>query len=359
MIHSLRWGALIYGKEPHHLDHLGPLCAFLSMPLIVTEEEIASSAKIFYPSVECILASYLTAPEFIVSHFDTIFYCTPRDLFDEVFFFAQELLQKRVRTIWCPHGNSDKGRSIYFMEGLHKERAALVYGKQMIDFLKLKKVFDQLEAHAIIGNYRYAFYLQHKSFYDQLVEEHVLRHLPPARRTILYAPTWQDYERSASFFQALPHLATPPPDVRLLIKLHPNTLEQKDPMIEALLEKLVLHPRIHILLNFPPVYPLLNVADIYIGDMSSIGYDFLTFDRPLFFLNPNERDAKSDPGLYLFRCGREIRKEEYARIYEIIDDYFHFEVHPFSQIRKEVYAYAFGHDVSLEELKKRAIRCAQ
>lgn len=350
-----KWGALIYGKEPHHLDHLAPLCALLSIPLVVTEEKIASLARTFYPHVELILADYLTAPEFIVSRFDTLFYCTPRDLFDEVFFFAEQLLQKRVRTIWCPHGNSDKGHSIYFMEALHKEKAALVYGKQMIDFLKNKKVFDQLKAYCSTGNYRYAFYLQHKSFYDQLVKEHVLSHLPPGKRTILYAPTWQDYERSASFFEALPHLANPPSDMRLLVKLHPNTLEQEDPMIEALLQECSSHPRVHFILDFPCIYPLLEITDLYIGDMSSIGYDFLIYDRPLFFLNPNNRDAKKDPGLYLFRCGKEIQKEEYARIYEIIDDYFHFNLHPFSQIRKEVYTYAFGHLVPLKELKKRVI----
>lgn len=343
-------GALIYGKQAHHLDHLAPLCALLSMPLIVTEEQIASSARIFYPGVEIIVADYLTAPEFIVSHFDTIFCCTPRDLFEEVCFFAQKLLQKHVRTIWCPHGNSDKGHSIYFMEALQKEKAALVYGKQMIDFLKKKGAFGQLEAHVVTGNYRYAFYLKHKSFYDQLVKEYLP--LPPVERTILYAPTWQDYERSASFFQALPHLANPPPHVRLLVKLHPNTLEQEDLMMEKLLEQLRVHPRIHLILDFPPVYPLLNIADVYLGDMSSIGYDFLIFDRPLFFLNPNERSAKSDPGLYLFRCGREIQKEEYPKIYEIIDNYFHFPLHPFSEIRKEVYTYAFGHAVRLEDLKE-------
>jgi hypothetical protein len=87
--------------------------------------------------------------------------------------------------------------------------------------------------------------------------------------------------------------------------------------------------------------------------MSSIGYDFLTFDRPLFFLNQNTRDALHDPGLYLFRTGIEIKREEYAKIYAIIDHFFQFELRPFSQIRKDVYAYAFGHRKLLEEIKEK------
>ena len=148
---------LIYGKEAHHLDHIAPLCSLMNMPLIVTEDELAQAARKFYPKTEILTADYLTVSEFLVTHFDIIFYSIPRDLFDEVFFFAQKLLQKKVHTIWCPHGNSDKGNSIFFMEALRKEEFALVYGKQMIEFLQRKGVFNQLKSHVIIGNYRYHF----------------------------------------------------------------------------------------------------------------------------------------------------------------------------------------------------------
>lgn len=343
---------LIYGKEAHHLDHIAPLCSLLGIPLVVTEDELALAAKKFYPKTEVLTADYLTVSEFLVTHFDTIFYSIPRDLFDEIFFFAQKLLQKKVHTIWCPHGNSDKGNSIFFMEALRKEESALVYGKQMIEFLQRKKVFDQLKNHVIVGNYRYHFYIDHRDFYDQLIERELSHFLPKVKRTILYAPTWQDYERSGSFFDAMPSLADNiPSDVNLLIKLHPNLLQQHDQMIEEVINCYRSHPHIFFITDFSPIYPLLNIADIYIGDMSSIGYDFLAFDRPMFFLNQNERDPKEDLGLYLFRCGIEIKKEDYARIYDIIENFFHFELRPFSQIRKEVYAYAFGHLKSLEMIK--------
>lgn len=72
----------------------------------------------------------------------------------------------------------------------------------------------------------------------------------------------------------------------------------------------------------------------------------------MFFLNQNERDAENDLGLYLYRCGIEIKRDHYPNIHEIIDQYFHYELRNFSEIRREVYAYAFGHPKPLEEIKK-------
>lgn len=349
MVQIKKCAGLIYGKMAHHLDHIAPLCALMQIPLIVTEEEIAASARRFYPEIEVITADYLACPEFTVSRFDLLFYSIPRDLFDEIFFLAQTLLQKKVHTIWCPHGNSDKGQSIYHMEALHKEETALVYGKQMIDFLQRKNVFNQLKSHVITSNYRYEIYLKNKAFYDDLAEREIARRLPAqAGRTILYAPTWQDYEQSCSFFDAMPPLAEQlPADRNLIVKLHPNLLENQDLLVEEILDRYRSKDNILFLFDFPPIYPLLNLADVYLGDMSSIGYDFLAFDRPMFFLNQNARDP-----LYLFRCGIEIKKEDYDKIYQKIDNYFHFELRPFSEIRKDVYTYAFGHCKPLETLKE-------
>lgn len=353
MQYSKKCAGLILGDMPHHLDHIAPLCRLLNIPLFATEAAIAKDARLFYPGIEVIEVEYLHASEFLVSHFDIIFYSMPRDLFDEVFFFAQKLLQKKIHTVWCPHGNSDKGHNVFFMEALRKEEIALVYGKQMIDFLKKKKAFDQLKQYVLVGNYRYEFYKSQKNYYDNLIEREILRKLPPSKRCILYAPTWKDYELSSSFVDAMPHLASKiPPDINLIVKLHPNLLKQNDLIIDEIIDRYRSHPHILFITDFPPIYPLLNIADVYLGDMSSIGYDYLAFDRPMFFLNQNARDSQLDPGLYLFRCGIEIKKENYPEIYQKIDNFFNFELRSFSQIRKDVYNYAFGQPKSLEAIKK-------
>ena len=360
MTNTPRCAGLIYGPQAHHLDHLGPLCAIINIPLITTEEKIASLARRYYPSLEVICADYMVVAEHMVSHFEIVFCSIPRDLFDEVFFFAQKLQQKRLHTIWCPHGNSDKGNSTFHMEALKKEEAALVYGKQMIDFLQRKKVYDQLKGHVIISNFRHQFYLESRSFYDLIVEREISKRLPKAEKTLLYAPTWQDFEHSSSLFHAIePMIEKLPQNHNLIIKLHPNLGLQEEFKIEELIEKYEDHPNVLFLSDFPPIYPLLQLIDIYIGDMSSIGYDFLIFDRPLFFLNQNLRNQQVDPGLYLFRCGIEIKPENYADIHEIIERYFLYELRNFSEIRKEVYAYTFGHPKSLDTLKKEITHLTQ
>jgi teichoic acid glycerol-phosphate primase len=355
MAKSSSWSCagLIYGPDAHYLDHILPICDLLEIPLIVTEESIEQAAKKFYPRVGVTKIDYLSLPEYIVAQFDIIFCCTPRVLFDEMFFFAQKLHNKRVHTIWCPHGNSDKGHASYFMEALNKEEIALVYGQKMIDFLKQKQVFTQLKKHIIMGNLRYFFYQSHLEFFRQIIRQEVARKLPEAEKTILFAPTWNDYENSSSFLDATPSLiSTLPPNWNLIIKLHPNLLLENDEKNRGLIWKYEHHPRVLFLEEFPPVYPLLDFVDAYIGDMSSIGYDFLIFNRPMFFLNKNKRDPNEDPGLYLFRCGTQILPEDYSQIFKIMQSDLSKDSSHFSKIRAEVYDYTFGKERRPEELKK-------
>ena len=351
-----RAAGLIYGSSAHYLDHLGPLCAALEIPLIVTDEAIARQAVHYYPRLQVIHWEALIVTERLVLSFEVIFYCTPRDLFEEIFFFAEQMLQKKIHTIWCPHGNSDKGASLFYMEALRKEKAALVYGKQLIDFLQNKGSWDSLKGHAITGNYRYEFFRENQPFYETIARVEIQRKLPQAKKTLLYAPTWKDYENSCSFFDAIePLIELLPAEHNLIVKLHPNLEIQEDLQLAELIERYENHPRVLFLKQFPPIYALLHLVDVYIGDMSSIGYDFLTFDKPLFFLNQHERSLE-DRGLYLFRCGVTIEKKDYPRIHEIISHFFQFELRDFSTLRKEVYQYTFGHRRPLSQLK-REIPC--
>ncbi len=344
---------LIYGPELQHLDHLGPLCTILRIPLIVTEERIAALANRYYPGLKVILSDYLAVAEYLVLHYAIVFYSIPRDIFEEVFFFAQKMIQKRIHAIWCPHGNSDKGASIFYMEALKKEQVALIYGKQMMDLLKQKHVFDKLKGHVVTGNYRHQFYLANIEFYTQVVKKEIISKLPQSTKTLLYAPTWQDYEKSSSFFDAIaPVVEKLPSAQNLIVKLHPNLALQQEFQVEEILEKYEDLPNVLFLTQFTPIYPLLNAVDLYIGDMSSIGYDFLIFNKPMFFLNQNLRDAQNDMGLYLFRCGCEIKREQYGNIHQVIEDYFQYELRSFSEIREQVYAYAFGKAKPLEKLRE-------
>ncbi len=354
MTKNKRAAGLIYGSHIPYLDHLAPLCSLLEIPLIVTESAIASAAQKYYENLEVVLLDSLVLPEWVASHFELIFCCTPRDLFEEVFYLAQALLQKKIHTVWCPHGNSDKGANIFYMEALRKEKAALVYGKQMIEFFQRKGAWDSLQGHVITGNFRLEYFKNHRAFYEKILENEIK--LKANTRTLLYAPTWKDYELSSSFFGAIePLVERLPSEHQLIVKLHPNLLLQEEFETEEIVLKYQDRDNVLFLKDFPPIYPLLSLVDAYIGDMSSIGYDFLAFNKPLFFLNPNERDPAKDLGLFLFRCGIEIKPSEYKQIYSIIDKFFTFELRDFSSIRQEVYTYAFGHEKPLDVLKQEIL----
>ena len=125
----------------------------------------------------------------------------------------------------------------------------------------------------------------------------------------------------------------------------------------ALVEKHQMDERICFIVDFPPIYPLLKAADLYIGDFSSIGYDFLSFNKPMFFLNQTRRDVKKDPGLFLYQCGIEITPDFYEKIYEIIQKELSQDQALFSDIRKKIDEYTFTPLITKETLKKTIESC--
>ena len=345
----MKTAGLICGFYPHHLDHLAILCIFLNIPLIVSEKEIEESGRKGYPGLKLLYIPEPALANQVSCSYQVIFSCLPKDLFDQIFFISENVLQRKPLNIWVPHGNSDKGHASYFIEALAKEKIALVYGQKMIDLFAQKNVYSQLYATISLGNYRLAFYQRHKNFYDRLVQKEILNRLSPGKKRVLYAPTWEDGENSSSLQEALPKLIKTLPDHwNLILKIHPNTLHQSHE-IEKLLIKAQGKKNICIVREFHPIYPLLNAADVYLGDMSSIGYDFLSFLRPMFFLNQNRRDPKLDQGLYLFRCGRVIEKEQYEEIFSLIEN----EKGDFRKMQKKVYSYVFGKKRAITKIKER------
>jgi hypothetical protein len=89
--------------------------------------------------------------------------------------------------------------------------------------------------------------------------------------------------------------------------------------------------------------------------MSSVGYDFLAFDKPMFFLNKQRRDPRTDRGLYLFRCGTEVKPDAYPLFYQILDKYLPNDKELFSDVRKATYRYTFGAERSFSDIKTDVI----
>jgi len=312
---------LIYDESFHYLDHLAPFCALMGWPLIALEPAVTERAYRYYPDLKVIDALPPLTP---------IVACEPRSL------LRAALNAPDLQTFWLPHGNSDKGWKAPFFEALQESEPAFVYGEKMIDFMREKKT---LAKTIRVGNFRWAYFQKHKHFYTQTQIE---LGLPQGRKNFLYAPTWDDSENNCSFWHAFPLLAENLPEsCNLIVKWHPNTYRLHEARLERMIGQYANRKNIVFISDFPPIYPLLEICDAYIGDMSSIGYDFLKFSRPMFFLNPQKRDAQTDRGLYLHRCGREIHPHQISSLFSLCDN------REFTEIQRKTYDYTFDTDVTL------------
>lgn len=336
--------AILTGVETH-LDHLGVLSDILGIPLIVTEEKTHALAKKFYPGLNVSLQdlSDLSLP-YLAENFDVIFE-TGKFWAADLSMSLKLLCGKTMRFVFCPHGNSDKGHSI---QELVSQDLSLVYGQHLLDLLERNGSLQRIKKTVSTGNYRLPYYLKHKDFYDRIAEEEVFGRFATQKPCILYAPTWSNKENPSSFFSATEKIIEQlEDDFNLVIKLHPFLVEYHPAHVYALTGRFEQHPSALFLTDFPPIYPLLAKSICYIGDYSSIGYDFLAFDKPLFFLPSASLSPYNSP---LYRCGVTLFPEELSELKKIL--YTHLASDPYCPMRQETYFYAFGEEKSPETLRR-------
>ncbi|MDX8430879.1 MAG: CDP-glycerol glycerophosphotransferase family protein [Candidatus Algichlamydia australiensis] len=268
----MRSAALCNGHLYHYLDHLAPLCDLLQIPLLTNDVKIEKLARHYYPMVETrYVPPVEMTPHFLGHYFDCLF-VTEKHARKKLQPLIKAACGKQVTFCYLPHGNSDKGLLNPALNPFPEQEMALIYGAQM------EERFCKNIPAKRIGNFRYEFYLRYQKFYDDLVEQEL--QLPP-KKILLYAPTWEDGEHGTTIFTKKNF----PKDAHIVIKAHPL-------LFETHLAEMV---RKDSLADFPLIYPLLARTDAYIGDYSSIGYDFLTFDRPLYFCGEAETE--------LTKCG--------------------------------------------------------
>jgi teichoic acid glycerol-phosphate primase len=342
----MRCVAIITGPETH-LDHLGVLSSVLKIPLVVTEERLFRFAKQFYPDLDVTWLDLSTLSiEYLATHYDAIFQ-TGKFWTAELRPFMELLFRKKMRFVFCPHGNSDKG---YSLQNHVEQDISLVYGDHLHDLLKQTGAAEKIRHIVRTGNYRYRYYLRHRTFYDNLASEMVFNRFQPKKPLILYAPTWQDKENPTSFFSATDALIEQlSPSFHILIKLHPFLIEDYPAQVYSMINRYENHDSALLLVDFPPIYPLLARCNLYLGDYSSIGYDFLAFDRPLYFLNPK----KSPNASPLHSCGLEISEKVEGGLNQFLTDTLEMNMKEFATQRKKIYSHAFG-----EELEPGRIRDA-
>ncbi len=334
--------AIVTGPDTY-LDHLCAIAYIMDMPLFITEEDTYAAALTFYPQISSIWkeSDELDA-HFLSSRFDVIF--------ESGKFFALELsshvkllYNKELRFVYCPHGHSDKGHSA---KKFAKQDVSLVYGQHMIDLLQNTGASKHIGHTVITGNYRLTFYQKYQSFYDAAAHDKVFRHLDPRKKNVLYAPSWQDGENPTSFFSATDALIQDlAPHVNLVIKLHPFLAKFHPAETHYVIEKYKNHPHVFFLEKFPCIYPLLQGCDLYIGDYSSIGYDFLAFNKPLYFLISENKHP-----FQLHKCG--IALPSQGNIHTFLQETWERNQKEKEHLRKRVYEYAFGPEKDFLQIKE-------
>ena len=346
-------------NQIHYNDHLAPICLVMGIPLLMTDEERAHEAQRLYPEVQITLADWRDiTPKYLIENFDVFFQSDQwhRHKFYNTFKELEQEYNKTVRNVHLPHGFSDK---VYWFKKAVWEDILLYYGDNMLDIFKVVGITHHLNAAVRTGNYRYLYYLKHKAFFDKIVEEEIWSRLEKSKPTILYAPTNLLEPKTASIFHSKDLFDNLPSDYNLIVKVHPNVEYVHSPTMHSLTGKYDRRSNVLFIRDYPLVYPILARSDIYVGDMSSIGYDFLAFNRPMFFLNQSKRNVKKDRNLYLYRCGFEIKPEQYKDFYKILESQLPFDKERYSSIRQEVYRYSFGEEVPFNSLKKAIIHSYQ
>lgn len=313
---------ILPGNNLSYIDHLVPLCQIMGIPLLVTEPWVKELVELYYPPMEIVLASpqdYNLDP--FLQEYDLFFYVDFFRKGNGSFQFDEYLSTKKVRSVFSFHGNPDKFFEIYWMERLEDEDIVLVYGPQLRDTLRKKGIQKQV---LLCGNYRLEFYQKHRAFFDAKIP------FKKEKNTALYAPTWSSKSRFSifktdysSFFTCYREvLENYSEKYQLIVKLHPHMHLQ---MPEEVDEVISAYPHIFFLKNFPPIYPLLMQIDLYLGDYSSIGYDFLYFKRPIIFLG----EKQTTP----------LQQQSHEALY---NDAFGDEPIPLDQLRQEIeHAYRF------------------
>lgn len=326
--------ALNTGLDFHLLDHIAPLASMKQIPLIVTEEECAQLCATYYPEVQIKLMPDLELRySELADQYDSLVQC--RLWSQQLKHLFKNCFQKQMQLVFCPHGQSDKGYGAQVLAPYAHQDLVLLYGDLLKEMLMELHIWETIQAHQQIGNYRLSYYQVHRERMLQAANKQIFSQLSKANKTVLYAPTWNDADGATSFFKQCQNLLEQlPSHWNLILKLHP-LLEQRDPALFYRLEILEqTKPNFIVVDQFPLVYPILEKIDAYLGDYSSVGYDALAFEKPLFFFQD-----EALPKARLHTCGQLLTAN--SNVFENIERNLPQAAH-FKPIQQALYQKAFG-----------------
>lgn len=286
-----KFHGLLYGPNLQHLDHIASLCSLLDIPLFVTEKDIEKIATDYYPNLLVYYFDYEDFPHYFYKETNAFVSCLPKDMLNEIFFLPSQFIEKKMISVWCPHGNSEKGFNSYFSESLSKETILLCYGPKVLREMEL--ILKQTNPTIVpVGNYRLSYYQKLDRYFDEKIQKFLGRKVDPQKKTVLFAPSWKEKEIfdevEKRVFKVVGDLCE---SFNVLVKLHPNTIHKFS--IEVGILESQIEEKAVFVHEIPTIYPLLNITDLYIGNHTSIVYDFLYFKRPILLFESSKPFAQS------------------------------------------------------------------
>jgi hypothetical protein len=323
-----------------YIDHIASFCSLLDAPIFFLDKLIHERSSNLYPDVDLVYKTpFEWSSQDLFKNFDSLIIT---QAFKKTEFYANF---GAIRSFFLPHGNSDKGHSGDDLKLLQEPDVVFCYGMGMKNYLKEKEVLERINHLVMIGNVRASYYEKHKSHFDKIIQKEVLSKHSKNAKTLLYAPTWDCLD--GTFFQSIDSLIhSMPPEWSLIVKLHPFLIHKSYAKVLMIIDKYKSFTHVSFLEDMPLIYPILNEVDAFLGDTSSVGYDFLYFNRPLYFLtnHPNKT-------LPLQKAGRSLFIKDLDQLFLYYDE----DKKYFEKQRQRLYNDAFGRDKDFNQRKKEVI----
>ena len=238
--------------------------------------------------------------------------------------------RSKTRLIQIFHGMSDK--PFTYERDFSDYDLCLCAGRRQVDRL-LRTEHNRTIKWALVGYPKFDSIPHAPKLFDN------------GKRTLIYCPTWRkegisSIERFLDDPATIGRLAG---CYNLIVKPHPNVFNPARPHYDAALverlERLTLISDVRVVRS-GNVMSWFEQADLFIGDISTAGYEWLYFNRPMIFLNPRPgvlTPISDANGLtYLWQCGPVCNAVE--TLPDIIADAF--DADAFSDTRRRLLHYS-------------------
>jgi CDP-Glycerol:Poly(glycerophosphate) glycerophosphotransferase len=209
-------------------------------------------------------------------------------------FLRAEERTEHTRAVQIFHGMSDK--PFTYERDFHDYLLCLCVGQRQVDRL-LKTPCNQSMKWELIGYPKFDNPLTGNPLFEN------------DKKTIIYCPTWRKENISSIeiFLNHLDVIEQLVKDYNLIVKPHPNIFNPDRQFYDQnIVDRLYRLSKVRLILS-GNVMPWFAQADLFVGDISAAGYEWLYFNKPMVFLNPQPGilQASSDVAstTYLWQCG--------------------------------------------------------